>query len=29
LVTAADVQRVARLYFEDDKKNVGTLLPKP
>jgi zinc protease len=28
-VTAADVQRVARLYFEDDKKNVGTLLPKP
>ena len=28
-VTAADVQRVAKLYFEDDKKNVGTLLPKP
>jgi zinc protease len=28
-VTAADVQRVAKLYFEDDKKNVGILLPKP
>jgi len=28
-VTAADVQRVARTYFSDDKKNVGVLLPKP
>jgi len=28
-VTAADVQAVAKRYFEDDKKNVGTLLPKP
>ena len=28
-VTAADVQRVARTYFPDDKKNVGVLLPKP
>jgi zinc protease len=28
-VTAADLQRVATTYFQDDKKNVGTLLPKP
>jgi zinc protease len=28
-VTAADVQRVARAYFPDDKKNVGVLLPRP
>jgi zinc protease len=28
-VTAADVQRVAAAYFQDDKKNVGILLPKP
>ncbi len=28
-VTAADLQRVARAYFQDDKKNVGILLPKP
>jgi zinc protease len=28
-VTAADVQRVARTYFADDKKNVGVLLPRP
>jgi zinc protease len=28
-VTAADVQRVARTYFSDDKKNVGVLLPRP
>lgn len=28
-VTAADLQRVAGAYFQDDKKNVGTLLPKP
>ena len=28
-VTAADIQRVARSYFTDDKKNVGTLLPLP
>jgi zinc protease len=28
-VTAADVQRVARTYFADDKKNVGVLLPQP
>jgi len=28
-VTAADVQRVATAYFQDDKKNVGILLPKP
>ena len=28
-VTAADLQRVAQRYFEDDKKNVGILLPKP
>jgi zinc protease len=28
-VTAADVQRVAAAYFQDEKKNVGILLPKP
>jgi zinc protease len=28
-VTAADLQAVAKRYFEDDKKNVGILLPKP
>ncbi|HEX3176423.1 MAG TPA: pitrilysin family protein [Methylomirabilota bacterium] len=28
-VTAADVQRVARTYFTDDKKNVGVLIPRP
>jgi zinc protease len=28
-VTAADVQRVARTYFSDDKKNVGVLIPRP
>ena len=28
-VTAADLQRVARSYFQDEKKNVGILLPKP
>lgn len=28
-VTAADIQRVARAYFADDKKNVGILLPRP
>jgi zinc protease len=27
-VTAEDLQRVARTYFPDDKKNVGILLPK-
>ena len=27
-VTAADIQRVARAYFADDKKNVGVLLPR-
>jgi zinc protease len=27
-VTAADLQRVARTWFTDDKKNVGILLPK-
>ena len=27
-VSAADLQRVAGAYFQDDKKNVGTLLPK-
>ena len=27
-VTAADLQRVAKRYFTDDKKNVGILLPK-
>jgi zinc protease len=28
-VTAADLQRVARTYFQDERKNVGILLPKP
>jgi zinc protease len=28
-VTAADVQRVAKTYFAEDKKNVGVLLPRP
>jgi zinc protease len=28
-VTAADLQRVARMYFPADRKNVGVLLPKP
>jgi zinc protease len=28
-VTAADVQRVARAYFSDDKKSVGVLIPRP
>ena len=28
-VTAADVQRVARAYFQDEKKNVGILVPRP
>jgi zinc protease len=28
-VTAGDLQRVALAYFQDDKKNVGILLPKP
>ena len=28
-VTAADVQRVARAYFLDQRKNVGVLLPRP
>jgi zinc protease len=28
-VTAADVQRVARAYFPEDKKNAGVLLPRP
>jgi zinc protease len=28
-VSAADIQRVARTYFSDDKKNVGVLLPQP
>jgi zinc protease len=28
-VTADDLQRVARAYFQDDRKNVGILLPKP
>jgi len=28
-VTAADVQRVAKTYFPEDKKNVGVLLPRP
>ncbi len=27
-VTAADLQRVARAYFPEDRKNVGILLPK-
>jgi zinc protease len=28
-VTAADVQRVARAYFPEDRKNAGVLLPRP
>jgi len=28
-VTAADIQRVARTYFADGRKNVGILLPQP
>jgi zinc protease len=28
-VTPEDVQRVARSYFTDDKKNVGILVPRP
>jgi len=28
-VTAADLQRVARAWFPDDRKNVGVLLPTP
>src|SRR5689334_4654495 len=28
-VTAADIQRVARTYFSDDKKNIGVLVPQP
>ena len=28
-VTAADLQRVAQAYLQDEKKNVGILLPKP
>ena len=28
-VTPDDVQRVARAYFSDDKKNVGVLIPRP
>jgi zinc protease len=28
-VTAADVQRVARTYFLEQRKNAGTLLPRP
>jgi zinc protease len=28
-VSANDLQRVARAYFQDEKKNVGILLPKP
>jgi zinc protease len=28
-VTAADVQRVARAYFLEQRKNVGVLLPRP
>jgi predicted Zn-dependent peptidase len=28
-VTPGDLQRVALAYFQDDKKNVGILLPKP
>jgi len=27
-VTAADIQRVARAYFSDDRKNVGVLVPR-
>jgi zinc protease len=28
-VKPEDVQRVARTYFTDDKKNVGILIPRP
>ena len=28
-VSAADLQRVAAAYFQDDRKNVGILLPRP
>jgi zinc protease len=28
-VSAADLQRVAGAYFQEDRKNVGILLPKP
>ena len=28
-VTPDDLQRVARTYFSDDKKNVGVLIPRP
>jgi zinc protease len=28
-VTPDDLQRVARAYFSDDKKNVGVLIPRP
>ena len=28
-VTAADVQRVARAYFLEQRKNTGVLLPRP
>jgi zinc protease len=28
-VSAADLQRVAAAYFQDDKKNLGILLPRP
>ena len=28
-VTAADLQRVARAYFPDERRNVGVLLPIP
>ena len=28
-VTAADVQRVARAYFLEQRKNAGILLPRP
>jgi len=28
-VTAADLERVAKAWFTDEKKNVGILLPKP
>jgi zinc protease len=27
-VTAGDIQRVARAYFSDDRKNVGVLVPR-
>ena len=28
-VTAADLTRVARMWFPPDRKSVGVLLPKP